>query len=83
MTIARAWKRKLDRKTGRWYYVNKITKKTSWKKPQSFVDQSGTSTAHSAAASEPGSGWVKKCDAKTGRFYYSNRALRKTQWQVS
>lgn len=83
MTIARAWKRKLDRKTGRWYCVNKITKKTSWKKPEGFVDRSGTSTAHSAATSGPVSGWVEKHDAKTGRFYYSNRALRKTRWKVT
>ena len=45
MTTARAWKRKVDPRTGRFYYVNKETKETSWKMPEHFVASSGTSHA--------------------------------------
>ena len=33
------WVRTTDKKTGEIYYFNKVTKESTWKKPENFIDE--------------------------------------------
>ena len=58
----------MDKKTGRFYYVNRATKKTTWAKPAGFADDEARV-------------WKQKVDKKTMRAYYVNTVTKKTTWK--
>ena len=41
------WERHLDKKSGKYYFHNKVTKKTVWKRPKDYVKRSKTRTSES------------------------------------
>ena len=59
-------------KTGKSYFYNTVTRKTSWVRPAEDVS---TPVAASAAASE----W-QEVKTKTGKSYFYNTVTRKTSW---
>jgi len=68
------WRELVDKKTGKKYYYNRKTKKTTWTKPSDFVS--------SPARSVGGQYWSRK-DPKTGKTYYINTKDRKeTTWSL-
>jgi len=70
------WSSKIDPRTGRTYYLNNITKKTSWQLPQVAVQ--APAVTHQAPLPM---GWSSKVDPSTGRTYYLNNITKKTSWQ--
>lgn len=86
------WEEKKDPKTGRTYYVNRKTKKTTWDLAKELSQQpssstqptiSTTATATSVAAALASGEWDEKKDPKTGRTYYYNRKTKKTTWDLA
>lgn len=83
--LPEGWTELVDKKSGKKYYYNKMTKKTSWHKP--------TETSTSPASAEPISpppaddaesplpeGWSEVIDKKSGKKYYYNKTTKKTSW---
>ena len=64
------WLKRLDEKSGRPYWYNPATKKTTWNDP----------TASSAAVASASSDWKEKFDEKSQRKYWYNVVTKKTTW---
>lgn len=62
------WTARRDPKTGKTYYLNNITKVTTWKRPVAAVRQNNN-LPH---------GWVAK--KAQGKIYFQNNFSKKTQW---
>jgi len=65
------WQTVQDPASGRTYYYNASTQKTSWSKP------TGAEENNSLPA-----GWQKVDDPNTGRSYYYNASTQKTSWTL-
>eukprot|EP00750_Incisomonas_marina_P027205 INCI6152.10.p1 GENE.INCI6152.10~~INCI6152.10.p1 ORF type:complete len:445 (+),score=97.59 INCI6152.10:173-1507(+) len=61
------WKASLDKRTGRSFYVNLVTKERTWYRP--------------LRDDEPRD-FYRKFDRKTGKIYYVNFATKKTCWKL-
>jgi len=66
------WTARKDPRTGRTYYLNNVTKTTTWKKPQA------PRQANNNGMPFP---WSAKRDATTGKIYFQNSQTKRTQWQ--
>ena len=83
------WSEKKDPKSGKTYYVNKVTKQTTWDLEKELAK------APSSAASGKKGGprtvadvlalgeWTEKKDAKSGKTYYFHKATKKTTWDLA
>lgn len=88
--LPEGWTEVVDKKSGKKYYYNKITKKTSWRKPAEGASTPGsTGTAspaaeeeEAAAASPLPEGWTELVDKKSGRKYYYNKITKETSWHI-
>lgn len=65
------WSARKDPRTGRTYYLNNITKTTTWKRPQ--APQRGFNNGLPP-------GWVAKRDPVQGKIYFQNNQTKRTQW---
>lgn len=65
MDLDPEWKEAVDPKTGNTYYWNKITQRTSWKRPTVMLPP----------------GWQATKDAKTGKVYYWHVSTNRTSWK--
>jgi len=65
------WSSRTDPKTGRTYYLNNITKTTTWKRPQApqVVINNGLPAP-----------WIAHKDPATGKIYFQNNQTKGTQW---
>ena len=80
----RVWKVKVQKSSGRRYYVNKVTKETTWKNPgDRFLILSAKSAGPSSSSSSSSQRrvWNVKVDKKSGRTYYVNTVTKKTSWK--
>ena len=79
----RVWKVKVQKSSGRRYYVNKVTKETTWKNPgDRFLILSAKSAGPSSSSSSSQRRvWNVKVDKKSGRTYYVNTVTKKTSWK--
>jgi hypothetical protein len=83
------WKAVKDDKSGKMYFVNAATKKTTWNVSDTPFASPATSVAASpimsptAADGDVRGDWQRKTQADTGRAYYYNRATKKTTWSVN
>ena len=81
------WQKRIDKRSGKTYYVNKATRQSQWEKPEGFVDEEAAATT-AAAAKKPKKKsrsfkhgiWQVRKDKK-GRVYYANTETMKTQWE--
>jgi len=73
---ASKWKEATDSKTGRTYYYNKLTKKSTWEKPKD-LDQNQQTATPSMEASQ----WKEATDLKTGRTYWYHVKTKETTWK--
>jgi len=68
------WLERVDKKSGKKYYVNTVFKLTQWERP-----------THEAKATaipkDLPEGWTGKVDQKSGRVYYVNSVSRTTTWK--
>ena len=84
--LPEGWTELVDKKSGKKYYYNKTTKKTSWHKPTESVSPSGsTGITSPAPEEEPAAealpeGWTELVDKKSGKKYYYNKITKKTSW---
>ncbi len=83
------WKEMKDEKTGRPYWYNKVTKKTTWNeadtkatspKQDTAADPAATPASPLPASQGMGSDWKEMKDEKTGRPYWYNKVTKKTTW---
>ncbi|CZT22731.1 related to U1 snRNP protein [Ramularia collo-cygni] len=65
---------------GRTYYWHKVTKETTWAKPEGFVDEPATPAPAAALAASNPAAWTETKTAD-GRSYYYNRVSRETSWE--
>uniref|UniRef100_A0A7S3H9A6 Uncharacterized protein n=1 Tax=Spumella elongata TaxID=89044 RepID=A0A7S3H9A6_9STRA len=80
------WIEKTDKKSGRLYYVNEVTKARQWKRP--VRDPISTQQNNNNNEEEDGEdtnalpvGWKELIDKKTGRAYYVNSETKEKQWR--
>ena len=66
-----AWTVHKDKSNGRKYYFNKLTKKTTWKRPDELGDEEGDDE------------WYARVDRGSGRTYYIQVSTRKTTWKLA
>jgi len=69
------WLAKEDKNSGKTYYVNTVSKTTTWQKP---TKPAGENQAD--LPTDLPEGWFAKFDNKTKRVYYINSVTKKTQW---
>ena len=69
------WVEKVDPKTGKKFYVNPKTRKSSWSLPMGAV-----SAAASLASAKNAQEWVEKVDKKSGQRYWANKETHETTW---
>jgi uncharacterized protein (DUF2344 family) len=85
------WSEKKDPKSGKAYYVNKTTKKTTWDLAKDLGLSSGNTSTTAAAkgaaktlADVLAEGeWSEKKDPKSGKSYYVNKTTKKTTWDLA
>ena len=70
------WREVKDKASGKTYYYNKVTKKTSWKRPAE-MDEAAPAAAAPAAKSD----WKELKDKASGKTYYYNKATKATSWK--
>jgi len=70
------WTEVVDKKSGRTYYYNKVTKETRWTKPEDNPEEDGN---HSVAQDDP-TNWVSSTDKASGKKYYYNKVTKETRW---
>jgi len=73
------WTEVTDKKTGKTYYYNKNTKKTSWKRPEPEPEEEEIPEPEEEDDLPPG--WTEVTDKKTGKTYYYNKNTKKTTWK--
>ena len=78
-----AWKELTDKKSGRKYYYNKATKKTTWRKPADFAtNQVKPKKKKTPAPVAHGTEFWERTDKKSGRKYFINAETRQTMWRL-
>jgi len=86
------WAEVKDPKSGKVYYYNKKTKKTSWTAPEPEPEATPTPepTPAPAAAPAPAAeadpdalppGWTEHVDPRSGKTYYYNKSTKETSWK--
>ena len=84
------WNTRTDKKSGRTYYTNKITRERTWRKPAELAaaelaGADGRPRRRRAlpAMEEPEATteWAQRTDKKSGRTYYVNAATKERQWR--
>jgi hypothetical protein len=69
------WVERIDKNSGKPYYVNHTTKETSWTRPAH-----PTAGITSSASTSVHSDWVERIDKKSGKPYYVNHTTKETSW---
>lgn len=92
--VAANWNETTDPRSGKVYFYNKVTKKTSWTKPACMT--AGTTTVTTAvatpvaatpaaatpAAATPAAGeWAEVKDPNSGKSYWYNKQTKATTWK--
>jgi hypothetical protein len=91
---AEHWTAHVDPGSGRAYYVDSVSKRSTWEQPEALaaaaVAAAAAATAAAAAAAATpalvrapkaaGGGWEQRTDAQ-GRGYYVNKALGTSSWE--
>ena len=84
--LSNNWKEMTDKKSGRKFYYNTVTKKTQWTLPTKEIDTNDTSQTTTTVASSStttkssSSDWKEMTDKKSGKKFYYNVKTKKTQW---
>ena len=84
--LSNNWKEMTDKKSGRKFYYNTVTKKTQWTLPTKEIDSNDTSQTTTTVASSSSttksssSDWKEMTDKKSGKNFYYNVKTKKTQW---
>ena len=77
----RRWKEKIQRKSGRTYWVHLDTKQSTWKHPGDGLVLAGAEAAAVATPTAKSTRvWQKKVSKKNGRSYYVNIVTKKSSW---
>lgn len=78
------WKAVVDAASGKTYYVDTVTKKTQWNKPEDF--DAGVASPKPATQDVSTDGqqlpapWVERTDPASGKVYFVNRETKETTW---
>lgn len=88
-----AWQKRIDKRTNRVYYVNKVTRQSQWEKPTNYKEPQDLNQQTVAAATNKEAttvvikpnkvkigSWQVRQDKK-GRIYYANMITKSTQWK--
>ncbi|CAN9505139.1 unnamed protein product [Ophioblennius macclurei] len=89
------WQRHTDQESGKVFYYNPVTRRTTWSEPQSPPSSSGGHMDQGASeevippsplvippSPQGSSVWEQLVDEVSGRFYYFNRSTRATSWNL-
>jgi hypothetical protein len=73
------WKRAVDPSSGSSYYINTVTRETTWNRPRSddFVSPLLTTSAYTSP-----SPWMSAVDPISNRVYFFNRITLESSWTV-
>jgi len=78
------WQERMDRNSGKVYYVNHSTKETTWTKPGtspvSTIDTAGAVGRTSTTDMSLAPNWQERVDQNSGRVYYVNHTTKETTW---
>jgi len=81
------WAEVKDPKSGKVYYYNKKTKKTSWTPPEPEPEpEPAAAEPEPQPEPEPAAdalppGWTEAVDPRSGKTYYYNKATKETSWK--
>eukprot|EP00092_Neocalanus_flemingeri_P058199 GFUD01069313.1.p1 GENE.GFUD01069313.1~~GFUD01069313.1.p1 ORF type:complete len:638 (-),score=186.96 GFUD01069313.1:307-2220(-) len=89
------WSKKFDAGSGKYFYCNHYTQKTTWEVPTEEHQQPRTPATKDKENQRPEAdtesmadsentlppGWGQKYDPRTGKFFYMHHATRKTTWE--
>ena len=85
--LSNNWKEMTDKKSGRKFYYNTVTKKHTWTLPTKEIDTNDTSQTATTVASSSSttksssSDWKEMTDKKSGKKFYYNVKTKKTHGQ--
>jgi hypothetical protein len=88
--LPEGWEQRVDHRTGRTFYVNHLTRTTTWTPPTSTSSTSSSPLPAArpavAGAAAPGSPeavndeWESRVDLASGRTFYVNHRTKQTSW---
>ncbi|CCW71775.1 unnamed protein product [Phytomonas sp. Hart1] len=85
MALPPNWEQRIDPRTGCAYFVNHITRETTWTRPENPAvgfarphPQSPQPATHNPTNAQDE--WESRVDPKTNRIFYVNHATRQTSW---
>ena len=90
LTLSDDWTEVADPSTGKVYYYNEKTQKTSWIRPKLASEEDTNVTSAEPISSEENEsndagdssgGWVEVQDPNTGKIYYYNKETNETSWE--
>ena len=89
------WKMAKDKSTGRHYYFNRLTRKSTWTRPVELEFETDTlltvvesnivkklDQGIKQEMHKPQNLWKKVKDPSSGRYYYYNRLTRESSWTI-
>ena len=80
--LPEGWTEVIDKKSGKKYYYNKTTKKTSWHRPAEETPSPAPEEAPPEDHRALPEGWTEVIDKKSGKKYYYNKTTKKTSWHL-
>ncbi|KPA77996.1 hypothetical protein ABB37_06760 [Leptomonas pyrrhocoris] len=76
VALPQEWEQRVDQRTGRTFYVNHITKTTTWTMPTAVPPPAFAASTNSA----PNEEWEARVDPASGRTFYVNHRTKQTSW---
>ncbi|CAD2219473.1 WW domain containing protein, putative [Angomonas deanei] len=73
------WEMRTDPQSNRPFYVNHVTKQTTWVKPTNTENNNNNNNANSVTSNS--SEWESRVDPRTGKTFYINHRTKQTSWE--